>query len=79
MNILRCIDNFDGEGALIDMEYLFEGLEKKIKIVDLRIYAIINNIIGNKLENVSVVEKLVIARELVNWLEKEKTENNEEE
>jgi len=77
MNIVRCVDNYEGEGTLIDLEYEYDKKSKKFKVVDLRIHAIINNIVGEVMGSVSVVDKIVIAKEIVYWLEQEKTDNEE--
>jgi hypothetical protein len=78
MNILRCIDvnyntaqpNQSNEGALIDFEYI-QDEENNFKSVDVRIYAIINSIVGKKLP-VNIIDKLVVANEMLRYLESEK-------
>ena len=78
MNTLRCIDinhhamyNAEyGEGALIDFEYT-EDEEKNFKCVDVRVHAIINNVVGRKMP-INIIDKLVIAKEMLRYLEHEK-------
>ena len=86
MNILRCINvNYNTEyntqlndGVLIDFEYI-QDEENNFKSVDVRVYAIINSIVGKKL-TVNIIDKLVLANEMLRYLEYEKnkeTDNNE--
>lgn len=79
MNILRCIkmhagtvhNTFNTEGTLIDFEYDLneEGI---FKSVDLRIHAIINNEVGKQMP-INIVDKLILSRELLGYLEHEKS------
>ena len=79
MNILRCIDvNHNvthgaqsDEGALIDFEYT-QDKEKNFKCVDVRIHYIINNVVGEKMP-INIIDKLVIAKEMLRYLENEKS------
>ena len=79
MNVLRCIDvnhhvthdDKPGEGALIDFEYT-QDEEKNFKCVDVRIYSIINNKVGEKMP-INIIDKLVIAKEMLRYLEHEKS------
>ena len=59
-----------GEGALIDFEYT-EDEEKNFKCVDVRVHAIINNVVGRKMP-INIIDKLVIAKEMLRYLEHEK-------
>lgn len=78
MNILRCIninhnvthDAAAEEGALIDFEYT-EDEEKNFKCVDVRVYSIINSVVGKKMP-INIIDKLVIANEMLRYLESEK-------
>jgi len=78
MNILRCIDanhnamydNEPNEGALIDFEYT-QDEEKNFKCVDVRVHAIINSVVGKKMP-INIIDKLVIAKEMLRYLESEK-------
>lgn len=78
MNILRCIDinhnvTHDAaaeEGALIDFEYT-EDEEKNFKCVDVRVYSINNSVVGKKMP-INIIDKLVIAKEMLRYLESEK-------
>jgi len=74
MNILRCVDvNYGAqsdEGALIDFEYTHDN-EKNFKCVDVRVHAIINSVVGKKMP-INIIDKLVIANEMLRYLESEK-------
>ena len=78
MNVIRCIDvDYNAEyntqlsdGALIDFEYIKDE-ENNFKSVDVRVYAIINSVVGKKL-TVNIIDKLVIAKEMLRYLESEK-------
>ena len=79
MNILRCVklhpdamhNTFNTEGTLIDFEY--DSDEKgTLKSVDLRIHAIINNEVGKQMP-INIVDKLILSRELLGYLEHEKS------
>jgi hypothetical protein len=70
MNILRCIDTNEGEGSVIDFEYEVDE-EKNFKCVDVRMYAVINSVVGEKIP-INIVDKLVIAKEMLRYLEYEK-------
>lgn len=72
MNILRCIDTTQSsEGALIDFEYT-QDEEKNFKCVDVRVHAIINSVVGEKMP-INIIDKLVIAKEMLRYLENEKS------
>jgi hypothetical protein len=78
MNIIRCVDvNHNamcgaesGEGALIDFEYT-QDEEKNFKCVDVRVYFIINSVVSKKMP-INIIDKLVIAKEMLRYLESEK-------
>ena len=78
MNILRCVNinhnashgDKPSEGALIDFEYT-EDEEKNFKCVDVRVYSIINSVVGEKMP-INIIDKLVIAKEMLRYLESEK-------
>lgn len=78
MNVIRCIDvaynaskdSLSNEGALIDFEYMQDS-ENNFKSVDVRVYAIINSVVGRKLP-INIIDKLVIAKEMLRYLESEK-------
>lgn len=78
MNVIRCIDvNYNAspdiksaEGTLVDFEYMQDD-EDNFKSVDVRVYAIINSVVGKKLP-VNIIDKLVIANEMLRYLESEK-------
>ena len=86
MNILRCIDkkynseasDQTSDGTVIDFEYT-QDEEKNFKCVDVRVHAIINNMVGKKMP-INIVDKLIIAREMLRYLESEniKQEDNED-
>jgi len=75
---MRCIDvNYNAssdiksaEGTLVDFEYMQDD-EDNFKSVDVRVYAIINSVVGKKLP-VNIIDKLVIANEMLRYLESEK-------
>ena len=82
MNVLRCIDVTNhsaitggeaGEGALIDFEYT-QDAEKNFKCVDVRVHAIINSVIGDSMP-INIIDKLVIAKEMLRYLEHEKNKS----
>jgi len=68
MNILRGISVDDSEGTLVDLEYIIKK-DKSIMASDMRIYSIIDNKVGNLMNDVNIVDKLLIARELIRFLE----------
>jgi hypothetical protein len=59
-----------GEGALIDFEYT-QDEEKNFKCVDVRVYFIINSVVSKKMP-INIIDKLVIAKEMLRYLESEK-------
>lgn len=83
MNILRCInvnhnvthDAGPDEGALIDFEYT-QDEEKNFKCVDVRIYSIINSVVGEKMP-IGIIDKLVVAKEMLRYLENEKNKETD--
>lgn len=85
MNILRCIDiNYNaeagdnpGDGAVIDFEYT-QDEKKKFKCVDVRVHSIINNTVGRKMP-INIIDKLVIANEMLRYLESENTKQEDNE
>ncbi len=59
------------EGTLIDFEYTSTD-EGNLKGVDLRIHSIINNEVGKQMP-INIVDKLILSRELLGYLEHEKS------
>ena len=59
------------EGTLIDFEYTSTD-EGNLKSVDLRIHSIINNKVGSQMP-INIVDKLILSRELLGYLEHEKS------
>lgn len=70
MNILRCIDIDYSvqpyEGTLVDLEYTYSEKED-YKCVDIKVYSIINSVVGKEMA-VNIIEKLVLAKEMLSYL-----------
>jgi len=70
MNILRCIDVDCSvqlyEGTLVDLAYTYSEKED-YKCVDIKVYSIINSVVGKEMA-VNIIEKLVLAKEMLRYL-----------
>lgn len=70
MNILRCID-IDcsiqpSEGTLVDLTYTYSKKED-FKCIDIKVYSIINSVVGEEMA-INIIEKLVLAKEMLRYL-----------
>jgi exosortase/archaeosortase len=74
MNIFRFIDT-KYTNNLFDLEYIHDN-DKQLKCVDLRVYPIINNVIGEILE-VDIVQKIYISYSLLEILKEEINKNED--
>ena len=74
MNIFRFIDT-KYTNNLFDLEYIHDN-DNQLKCVDLRVYPIINNVIGEILE-VDIVQKIYISYNLLEILKEEINKNED--
>lgn len=85
MNILRCIDinhnvkynDHPSAGAVIDLEYT-QDEEKNFKCVDIRVHRIINSVVEEKMP-INIVDKLILANEMLKYIESENIEQKDNE
>ena len=74
MNIFRFIDD-KYTNNLFDLEYIHDS-DNELKCVDLRIYNIINDVVGEMLE-VDIVQKIYISYKLLEILKEEINKNED--
>ena len=77
MNIFRMVDMHEeepGNGILVDM--IYENADGIEKVVDVKIYEIINSIVTGIVTQVSPIIKVAFAGNMLKLLEIERNKNN---
>ena len=76
MNIFRVISNSHSEGEAGLMDLFYDRDENnELRCLDLKVYSIINGIVGDLME-LNIVLKLAIARNLLEILKKNENKND---
>ena len=76
MNIFRVTSNsqLEGEVGLMDLFY-DKNESNELRCLDLKVYSIVNNIVGDVME-LNIVLKLAIAKNLLEILKKNENKND---